>query len=127
MEWSYHIPDGQVRYAFRYLVEIACSLQDFYCQIVENDAETSFCLTENSTGQTPFGFSANSDWLLFTFREAAIRSTSFSLQELQSVFSSAHESNIGEWSVRMRTQEDVDSLLRFIGWHIGNPKMVRDS
>lgn len=126
MEGAYRIPDGNLRYAYRYLVEIAAGLQEFCCEADEHADSVAFCLCEKATGLRPFRISTGSDWLLFTFRDDATRSTAFSLRELQGVFGSAYENSVGEWTVRVRTQEDVDRLLHFIGWCNSGVAKVRN-
>jgi len=117
IDWSDRIAVEQVRASFQYFVGVAATLQDFDCFIEQKGEVRNFHFYEKQTGEQPFGFVSSREWLLFTFRAPAVRSIAYSLGELQSVFSSARENAQGEWTVRVRTIEDVDKLINFIGWN----------
>jgi hypothetical protein len=116
-DWSKRIDVAEIRAAFEHFVVIASRLQDFDSYIQQKGDGREFRFYETSTHDQPFSFSTHPAWLMFCFREAAVRSTAYSLRELQAVFSGARENERGEWTVRVRSVEDVDKLVRFIGWH----------
>jgi hypothetical protein len=116
VDWSDRIAVEQVRSTFQYLVGVAALLRDFDCLVEQKGEVRNLHFYDKQTREQPFGFISSREWLLFTFRDPAVRSTAYSLSELQSVFSSARENSQGEWTVRIRTIEDVDKLISFIGW-----------
>lgn len=127
IDWSDCIAVEQVRASFQYLVGVAATLRDFDCLIEQKGEVRKLQFYEKQTHEQPFGFVSSREWLLFTFRAPAVRSTAYSLSELQSVFSSARENEQGEWTVRIRTIEDVDRLVSFIGWDNRNVTDVTSS
>lgn len=116
-EWSDGITVERIRSAFEYFARISSRLRDFDCQIEQPDGRRQFRFFEKTTGEQAFAFVTNSEWLLFSFLPTAIRSTAYSLHELQAAFAGARENERDEWVVRIRTAKDVDKLVRLIGWH----------
>ena len=94
LDWSHRIAVDQVRAAFQHFVAIASRLRDFDSRIDCQSEGCSFGFYDKATGEQPFGFISSREWLLFSFRKPAVRSTAYTLRQLQSVFSGARASQI---------------------------------
>ena len=114
-EWHKSITDPQVQAAFHYIVGAAARLEEYQCHIQWKGKVRDFRFHDTG-GEQPFSFITNNRWLLFYLRPPAIRSGTFSRNELENLFDSVAENSAGEWTVRLRSIPDVERLIRFLGW-----------
>lgn len=110
-EWEAHIEDQRARAAFRLLVDIAASLPHLILSFRKKGMLKTCCLHDRS-GRRPrlsYSFIVNRSWIKFycRFREARAGKDA-----LKRDFHSFEDGNSkGEWTVRLRTEEDVRLLL----------------
>ena len=62
----------------------------------------------------PFAFTVNDQWLLFYFRRPAVLSKSYSDSELQREFDSFKAPQDDEWTVKLRSIDDVRKLIPYL-------------
>ena len=119
-EWEAHIGDQQARAAFRLLVENVASLPHLVLSFRKKGGLKTCCLHDRS-GQRPrlpYSFIVNGSWIKFYFRFCEARAGKDALKR---DFDSFEDSNSrGEWTVKLRTEEDVRLLLTHLR---GNMKL----
>ncbi len=110
-KWEAHIEDQRARAAFRLLVDIAASLPHLVLSFRKKGVLRT-CRLHDRSGQrlrVPYSFIVNRSGIKFFFR---IRETHAGKDALKRDFDSFEEGNSkGEWTVRLRTEEDVRLLL----------------
>lgn len=67
----------------------------------------------------PFAFTVNDQWLLFYFRRPAVLSKSYSDSELRREFDSFKAPQDDEWTVKLRSIDDVRKLIPILALHSG--------
>lgn len=110
-EWEAHIENRRARAAFRLLVDIAASLPHLVLSFRKKGALKT-CRLHDRSGQRPrlpYSFIVNRSWIKFYFRFREVRAGKDALKR---DFDSFEDGNSkGEWTVRLRTEEDVRLLL----------------
>ncbi len=110
-EWEAYIEDQRARAAFHLLVESATSLPHLVLSFRKKGVLKTCCLHDPSgrRPRLPYSFIVNKSGIKFYFR---FRETRAGKDALKRDFSSFEDSNSkGEWTVRLRTEEDVRLLL----------------
>lgn len=110
-EWEAYIEDQQARGAFRLLVDLA-ALSPRLALSFKGVRKRTCCLHDRS-GRQPYSFIVNKSWLLFYFRLPEVRS---GRDRLKRDFDSFNVNSKGEWTVRLRTEDDVRLLLTHVDW-----------
>ena len=110
-EWEAYIEDQQARGAFRLLVDLA-ALSPRLALSFKGVRKRTCCLHDRSERQ-PYSFIVNKSWLLFYFRLPEVRS---GRDRLKRDFDSFNVNSKGEWTVKLRTEDDVRHLLRHVDW-----------
>ncbi len=100
--------------AFRYIIGVAACDGRFACYPQQKGVVPDFRFLDSS-GKQPFSLIPNRNWLLFYFRPPAVRSNRYTFDELLSAFDSAAINPAGEWTVKIRSIEDVQRLWKIIG------------
>ena len=108
-EWADYIEEPDVKAAFWYLVGIASSMDRYECRAQWKGEIRDFRFYDIA-GEQPFSFITNRHWLLFYFRLPAVRSGSYSLDHISSLFDQTSVNSAREWTVRVSTVEDVEKL-----------------
>ena len=119
-EWEAHIEDQRARAAFRLLVDIAASLPHLVLSFRKKGVLKTCCLHDRSgrRPRLPYSFIVNRSWIKFYFR---FREARAGKDALKRDFDSFEDGNSkGEWTVRLRTEEEVRRLLTHLG---GNMKL----
>ena len=110
-EWEAHIKDQRTRAAFRLLVESAASLPHLVLSFRKKGVLKT-CRLHDRSGRRPrlpYSLIVNRSWIKFYFRFREARAGKGALKR---DFDSFEEGNSkGEWTVRLRTEEDVRLLL----------------
>ncbi len=110
-EWEAHIEDQRARAAFRLLVESAASLPHLVLSFRKKGVLKT-CRLHDRSGRRPrlpYSFIVNRSWIKFYFR---FREARAGKDALKRDFNSFEDGNSkGEWTVRLRTEEDVRLLL----------------
>lgn len=114
-DWSDYISDPATRSAFQYMVGLSVCLREFHCQVQWKGEIRDFRLLD-ALGQQPFSFITNQKWLLFYFRAPAVRSGTYKRDEVESLFDSLKENPAGEWTIKIRSIDDVEKLCDYLGW-----------
>lgn len=109
-EYEAYIEDQQARGAFRLLVDLAASSPRLVLSFKPKGKLRTCCLHDRSERQ-PYSFIVNKKWLLFYFRLPEVRS---GMDRLKGEFDSFNVNNKGEWTVKLRTEDDVRLLLRHV-------------
>ena len=112
-QWLTHIDTLKTREAFCYLIGHAAVFRSLSCYPERKGAVRDVRFV-NEGGEQPFSFIPNKRWILFYFRLPAIRSGKFLFRELSATFDSAAQNKTGEWSVKLRSIDDVQQLLGFL-------------
>jgi hypothetical protein len=107
--WLAHIEVDETKDAFSFIVGRAASTTGYACHPQLKGAVRDFRFI-NEKNEQPFAFIPNKSWLLFYFRQPAVRSGLYSFGELQAAFDSANENGSGEWTVKLRSISDVRRL-----------------
>ncbi len=113
--WEAHIEDQRARAAFRLLVECAASLPHLVLSFRKKGVLKTCRLHERSgrRPKLPYSFIVNKSWIKFYFRSREARAGKDALKR---DFNSFEDGNSkGEWTVRLRTEEDVRLLLTHLG------------
>ena len=113
MDWSDSIKDEQVRSAFWYLIGTAVCLRSYDCEIRWKGKVRDFRFFD-ADGKQPFSFITNQKWLKFYFRGPAVRSVRFERERVSSLFSSYAENGAGEWTVELRSIDDVKRIAEYV-------------
>ncbi|MCY4440620.1 MAG: hypothetical protein OXE53_10495 [Deltaproteobacteria bacterium] len=110
-EWEAHIEEQPARAAFRLLVAIATSLPHLVLSFRKKGVLKT-CRLHDRSGRRPrlpYSFIVNRSWIKFYFR---FREARAGKDALKRDFDSFEDGNSkGEWTVRLRTEEDVRLLL----------------
>lgn len=80
---------------------------------------------QNTVGEVPFSFIPAKEWSLFYFRRPAVRSSGFDEAGLRASFPDALLDSAGEWTVRIRSMEDVRRLWKEVERIHGAMREVR--
>ena len=112
-EWLAHVEPPAVKDAFIYLVGSAATLGELSCHAQFKGVIRDFRFI-NAKDEQPFSFIVNRKWLLFCFRAPSVRSGKYSRATLLKLFPECRENQRNEWTVRLRSTEDVRSLLRYL-------------
>ena len=112
-DWSESIKDDQVRSAFWYLIGIAACLRSHDCEIRWKGDVRDFRFFDKRDEQ-PFSFITNQKWLKFYFRGPAVHSNRFEKRDVSKLFSSFDENTAGEWTIELRSIDDVRRLAEYI-------------
>ncbi|MDE0029283.1 MAG: HigA family addiction module antitoxin [Deltaproteobacteria bacterium] len=119
-EWETHIEDQRARAAFRLLVDVAASLPHLVLSFRKKGKLKTCCLHDWSERRPrlPYSFIVNRSWIKFYFR---FREARAGKDALKRDFNSFEDGNSrGEWTVKLRTEEDVRLLLTHLR---GNMKL----
>lgn len=111
-EYEAYIDDQQARGAFRLLVDLTASSSQLVPSFKPKGKLRTCCLHDRSERQ-PYSFIVNKKWLLFYFRLPEVRS---GMDRLKRDFGSFNVNNKGEWTVRLRSEGEVQLLLRHVDW-----------
>jgi hypothetical protein len=112
-EWLAHVEPPGVKEAFVYLVGSAATLRELSCHAQFKGVVRDFRFI-NAKDEQPFSFIVNQKWLLFYFRAPSVQSGSYSRADLVKLFPESRENKRKEWTVRLRSTEDVRALLLFL-------------
>jgi hypothetical protein len=113
-EWAAFIQSAQTREAFNFIVGLAASSKKFNCHIQwKGDNVRDFRL-HDAKGEQPYSFITNQQWLLFYFWPPAVRAGIPSRERLAQDFDSFNENPKGEWTVKIRSIDDVKRLLHHV-------------
>jgi hypothetical protein len=112
-EWLAHVETPGAKDAFIYLVGSAATLRELSCHAQFKGIIRDFRFI-NAKEEQPFSFIVNRKWLLFYFRAPSVRSGKYSRATLLKLFPECRENQRNEWTVRLRSTEDVRSLLRYL-------------
>ena len=115
-EWREFIESPETRAAFCYLVGIAACSKRFLCHIQWKGQVRDFRFHEIS-GDQPYSFITNQQWLLFYFRPPAVRSASHSVATLGPDFDTLQQNPAGEWALKLKDIADVQRLSRPLRRH----------
>lgn len=108
------IRSEEVRDAFRYIVGCAATLGSLICHPQRKGVIHDFRFMDTEHNEQPFSFIPNKKWLLFYFRKPAIQSRRYTFSLVQAAFSSASKNNGGEWTVKLKSIEDVQRLWQLL-------------
>ena len=114
-EWEGHIADRQVRAAFHLLVDLAAASPQLVLSFKRKGVLKTCRLHYRSGGRRtlPYSFIVNKSWLKFYFRLPEVRR---GRGRLRRDFDSFDDSNSkGEWTIKLRTENDVRLLLQHVG------------
>lgn len=113
-DWADYTQKPQVREAFQYFVGIAATTRKFDCSCQWKGQVREFSFERN--GQMPYAFITNQHWLLFYFRDPAVRSGRHSPTQLARDFCDFNNNpNQGnEWTIKIRSICDVQRLQTHI-------------
>lgn len=114
VDWINFIQVPETRDAFRFLVGIAATSEKYICSIHWSGVTRDFIFERN--GQMPYAFITNRRWLLFYFRAPALNAGVLSRHKLAQDFVDFKDNpnQRTEWTVRLRSVEDVRRLLTHI-------------
>lgn len=109
------IESPQVREAFCILVGAISAMKNYDCA-PRSQGELKRCIGifSASDGSCPFSFVSNHNWLLFCFRLPSFRTEHHSLKALSAEFGEINDKPDGEWTIKLRSVDDVRRLLRII-------------
>ena len=114
-EWEAHLQDLQARAAFCLLVDLAASSFRLVLSFRRKGVAKTCCLHDQSAGRAkppPYAFIVNKSWVKFYFRLPEVRS---GRDRLKRDFDSFDDGNSkGEWTVKLRTENDVRRLLTHV-------------
>ena len=124
LEWEAHIADQQVRAAFRLLVDLAAASPRLVLSFRRKGVLKTCCLHDRSGGRRslPYAFIVNKGWLKFYFRLPEVR---HGQDRLRKDFDSLESNSAGEWTVKVRTENDVRLLLKHVDQLGGDPTPLR--
>ena len=123
-EWEAHIQVSQARAAFCLLVDLAASSSRLVLSFRRKGVLKTCRLHDRAAGRAklPYSFIVNRSWVKFYFRLPEVRS---GRDRLKRDFESFDDGNSrGEWTVKLRTENDVRRLLTHVdrlGYHHGGP------
>jgi hypothetical protein len=116
-QWLSYIEDQDTKRAFQFLVGIGATSNRFTCHAQWKGDVRDFRFLESSEEQ-PHSFITNRHWLLFYFRPPAVRACQAGRSMLERDFDTFQETPAGEWTVRLRTIDDIAKLPRHISWNV---------
>lgn len=109
------IESPQVREAFCMLVGAIAAMENYNCAPTSHgELKRSIGIFSVADGSCPFNFVSYHNWLLFYFRLPAFKTEHHSLKSLAAEFGEVNEKTDGEWTIKLRSADDVRRLLRFI-------------
>jgi hypothetical protein len=103
------IKSPQAREAFCLLLGYASCLNGYEVKIKPQGELMSVGIYQDHV--CPFAFTVNERWLLFYFRKSAVLSKRYSDAELRRAFDSYKVAQDDEWTVRLRSVDDVRRLI----------------
>ena len=109
-KWLSQIDAAETRDAFHYLVGRAASLESLTCHPQLKGVVRDFRFIDASSDELPFALIPNKRWLLFYFRVPAVRSARYVFADVKASFDSASENTRGEWTIKLRSVDDVRRL-----------------
>ncbi|WP_440997951.1 hypothetical protein [Arhodomonas sp. SL1] len=112
-EWHDAITDADARDAFLYIVGCAAALRGYECHPQWKGEVRGFRFYRANSSDWPYSFIVNQRWLLFYIRRPGVSAAGFSARTLQDAFETATENSAGEWTVKLRSIDDVKIL-----WHV---------
>ena len=114
-DWLAYIKAKDAKDAFLYFVGQAACLTGYVCHPEPKGVVRAFrFMSATNDSEQPFAFIPNQEWLLFYFRQPAVRSGLYSYSALQKNFESANENGTGEWTVKLHNISEVQRLLRVL-------------
>lgn len=109
------IESPQVREAFCMLVGAISTMTGHNCAPrPQGELNRTIEVFSVSDSTCPFSFVANHNWLLFHFRLPAFKIVHYSLKTLSAEFGEVNDKIDGEWTIKLRSVDDVRRLLRMI-------------
>lgn len=109
------IESPQVREAFCMLVGAISAMKGHSCAPKpQGDLTRSIGIFSVSGGDWPFSFVSYHNWLLFYFRLPAFKTEHHSVKTLSAEFGEVNDKTDGEWTIKLRSVDDVRRLLRII-------------
>jgi len=112
-EWLPRIDSPECQDAFRYLIGLAACLPNLACYPqLKGEVQDFRFFSEN--GEQRYAFIVNKQWLLFYFRLPTVRSGRHHLPDLRKAFDSVNVNAKGEWTVKLRSIDDVRRLWEII-------------
>jgi hypothetical protein len=106
------INSPQAQEAFYFLLGFASCLNGYEVKIKPQGEVMSIGVYQGDT--CPFAFIANNHWLLFYFRKSAVTSKKYTDSVLRSAFDSFKVAQDDEWTVRLRSVDDVRRLISIL-------------
>lgn len=109
------IESQQVREAFCMLVGAICAMSNYDCApMSQGELKRTIGIFSASDGSCPFSFVSNHNWLLFHFRLPSFKTEHHSIKALYAEFGEVNDKPDGEWTIKLRSVDDVRRLLRII-------------
>lgn len=109
------IESPQVREAFCMLVGTIAAMRWHNCAPKpQGELKRSIGIFSVADGTCPFSFVATHNWLLFYFRLPAFKGVHCSLKTLHAEFGEVNDKVDGEWTIKLRSVDDVRRLLHII-------------
>ena len=109
------IESPQAREAFCMLAGAICAMNGHDCAPKpQSDSTRSIGIFSVADGDCPFSFVAYHNWLLFYFRLPAFKAGHCSVKTLCAEFGEVNDKVDGEWTIKLRSVDDVRRLLRII-------------
>ena len=112
-EWLEHVKAPDVKDAFVFLVGSAATMMELTCHAQFKGVIRDFRFL-NTRNEQLFSFIVNRKWLLFYFRPPSVRSGRYQFHDVQSRFPDSNENRRGEWTMRLRSVEDVRKLITYL-------------
>ena len=113
-EWAARIGSPATLEAFQLLVGIAACSTQYRCNAQWKGEVRDFRFYDIASGEQPFAFIVNRRWLLFYFRQPAVRSAVHSKNRLRAEFDTFGENPRGEWTVKLTGVGDVRRLCEIV-------------
>lgn len=109
------IESPQVREAFCMLIGAISTMNGHNCApMPEAGLNRTIGIFSVADDNCPFSFAAYHDWLLFHFRLPAFKAGHCSLKTLSAQLGEVNDKIDGEWTIKLRSVDDVRRLLRLI-------------
>ncbi|VVO38554.1 hypothetical protein [Pseudomonas fluorescens] len=109
------IESPQVREAFCMLVGAISTMNGHNCApMPEAELNRTIGVFSVADGTCPFSFASYHDWLLFHFRLPAFKAGHCSLKTLSAQLGEVNDKIDGEWTIKLRSVDDVRRLLRLV-------------
>ena len=120
-QWLDYIVDPSVKDAFNYFVGVAAGATRYRCHIQWKGEVRDFRFYDAASDEQPHAFIANKHWLLFYFRPPAVRAGTYDRAVLEADFDSFFETPAGEWTIKLRSIDDIHRLSRHVRWRLVTP------